>query len=483
MFSAYAVSPKHSSWALAAWLAAAPVLLTAAGALAQTTQPAAPQSGTMPFCDPTFGFEMQLPAWWTYDRARFQGPAGALGLLRGHDASGNQALQILIFRGTEATAFDRWLSDFKGKLAVLHGKAHIAQRNLKSANRQRTIFVIDPQVGASRTVTHYLCISFDPNTVWTLVLASVISTPAEQEALDKAFDTLAESVNVLYEPLEVKQISAAFDRGLEILKSLRATATQVEIDPTERYYEISIEGKPIGYLMRWQRRENEALTDPRIRGSKHKDGLRVSEVSWRFADDGTARSTELNLFTSFDQRSELIENHNTQVPAPDAPTQRLYIELDQCVREDDTLFSSFSTNLQPNLPDPRPPLPIGPRYLGLAWVRMLPELLLNKPSEDYAFAVYDLQVRALSVHLIRPLGPATVPGPGGGSGFAFETRDGFVTQPSKLYTDDKGNLLRMESGTFALAPISRAEAEQRYGARRDAAQAKMGPSAKPSAKP
>ena len=42
----------------------------------------------IPYSDPTFGFQMRVPAGWSYDRGRFEGPEGSIGLLRGGTPAG-----------------------------------------------------------------------------------------------------------------------------------------------------------------------------------------------------------------------------------------------------------------------------------------------------------------------------------------------------------------------------------------------------------
>jgi hypothetical protein len=451
------------------------VLAAASAVLAQTSQPASAPA-TIPYIDTTFGFEMQVPADWRYDRTRFRGPGGSIGVLRGEGRGVGQALQILIFRSFELVSFDRWLASFETQLATLHKPNKVSEKSVQAGDqpgqRPRATLVVDPKTVGSRITTHYLCIPFDPNTVWVLVFAGNVADDAGLAALRTEYDQIAASVRVLYDPLEAEQIAAAFERGLTVLKELNAGAVEVPLDSTERYYEIFLADKPIGYLLRWIRRETQGLNDPRFTADKRRDGLRVHEESWRFPDDGTVRCTELNMFSSFDRRSELIENRTTQVPAPDVQPQRLYIELDQCVREDKSLFSSFSTNLDPELPPQRPLIPIGPRYLDLVWVRLLPRVLLRVPAETYAFAIYDLPTRALTVHTIRPLGPCELPGQGG-SGYAFETRDGFAGPASRVVCDAEGNVLRVECGGLVLAQATRAEVERKYAARRDPARQRM----------
>lgn len=103
-----------------AWLAAC----ASAVALAQTTTPAGsatPSPNLIPHVDPTFGFELGIPAGWSYDRARFEQPEGAIGLLRGRNPAGAQALQVLVFRDFEVAGFPAWLDGFARRLAEMYG--------------------------------------------------------------------------------------------------------------------------------------------------------------------------------------------------------------------------------------------------------------------------------------------------------------------------------------------------------------------------
>ena len=428
---------------------------------------------TIPYSNPAFGFEMRVPAGWVYDRARFQGPAGALGLLRGERPGGAEMLEILVYRSFELKAFPAWVDSFAEELGKQHGTKKIDVRRWKgAAPRPGALLILDVKIGGYLTRTHYVCVPFDPSTVWVLALAGRVPDKAAERALSKRSEEIAGSLSISYDPVEAEQIAAAFERGLAVCQKLRTTTAEVSVDGAERYYDISVGGKSIGYLTRWIRREQQALDDPRF-SSRRKEGLRVHEESWRFADDGTVRCTDVDLFSSFDMHSELIENRSTQIPAADVASQRLYIELDQCVREDNVLFSSFSTNVDAELPDPRPPLPIGPRYLDLAWVRLLPQVLRDAPAEMHAFAVYDSQTRALTVHTILPLGPDKIPGPNGGAGYAFEVREGFATRPSRMYTDAQGTVVRIEGGDLVIQLTTRDDVERKYADRRAPAQLRL----------
>ncbi|MFH1747604.1 MAG: hypothetical protein ABIG44_11230 [Planctomycetota bacterium] len=433
---------------------------------------------TIPYADPTFGFEIQVPAGWIYDRGRFRGAMGSIGVLRG-SRDYTRAIQILVFRNFEMTGFEQWLQEYEQHLEEVHGSPPVRLKADKRDGRERVVTMVEVIAGSARARTYYLCITFDPNTVWVMALAGQVTDGVSEKLLQAQFEQLADTVRISYDPLEAQQLSAAFDRGLAVLKELRASARAVKLEESERYYNIAIGDKSIGYLLRRIYRESRSLTDPRM-GGKHKEGLRVQEESWRFADDGTVRHTELNMFSSFDLRSEMMEQCTTQIPAPDVAAQRLYIELDQCLRENQVLFSSFSTNIDRDLPDPRPPIKVGQRYLDLAWVRLLPQLLISAPAELYAFAVYDSGTRALLVHTIKPLGPlenASRPG------YAFEIRQGFVSQPSLIHTDTVGNVVLIKSGDLTIELSTREQVERDYAGRREPARRRVTTSAGPTVSP
>jgi hypothetical protein len=471
--------PSLNLLAVPAAPADAPPTPTSAEDAGPATQPPAGTIPLIPYSDPTFGFQMQVPAGWVYDRTRFGGPQGSVGVLRGRNPNGQVALQILIFRSDEITDFDTWLRTFVSRLSKNYGGKKIAEQRVtetesgdRSIPGERAILFVETGTASSLAHTYYLCIPFDPSTVWVLIMATPIGAPSDAEQCKVEFHRMADSVRVLYDPLEAAKLEVAFQRGMEVLAKLRATAADVEIDENERFYDVLIGGKSIGYVSRWARRERRSIGDPRY-SPNLVPGLRVHEEVWRFADDGTVRQTVLDMFSSADLTKELIENHSTQIPAPDVPSQRLFIQLDQCVREGHALVSSFSTNLDAELPEPRPPLPIGPRYLDLAWVRLLPRLLLDAPLETYAFAIYDSETHGLIICTIEPLGPVELPGPRGGRTYVFETREGFVAQPSRIYTDEHGQIVRVESGDLAMVLTTADQVQHRYGALCEAARQRM----------
>ena len=121
------------------------------------------------------------------------------------------------------------------------------------------------------------------------------------------------------------------------LARLPEAAATLQFPEETVYYEIEVDGKPVGYLTRQLSREQRALDTPsggRSRGGR-KEGLRVRERSWRFTTDGGATYTRTDLFASFDQKSELIEQEQTVVPSPTAAVPQPVTSMDQVIREDE----------------------------------------------------------------------------------------------------------------------------------------------------
>jgi len=296
----------------------------------------------------------------------------------------------------------------------------------------------------------------------------VANDAAQAEQLKADIERIARTLTIQYDPQEVQQLGAAFERGRRIIDQVRELGSKARLDDAEEYYDISIGGKGIGYLRRRIGREEHVFSAPGAKFRDARPGLRVWERSWRFADDGTVRKTRLDLFSSFDRQDELIENQTTQIPAPDVQPQQVLVKTDQVIRKKEVLFSSFTTNLDRSLPDPGKPLGVGPVYLDLAWVRVSPGLLVKAPQEPHAFAVYDTETRALGSQTITPLGERKVEGLDK-QAYAFEVREGLVSRPALMYTDARGKLLRLVAGDLVVRLATKAEVEKAYGKKRDAA--------------
>jgi len=449
------------------------VVWSAGSAGAQTTQPVPTSVPTVKLADPAFGFELDLPAGWDYDRTRFQQFKDSIGLLRGRSPDGNRGLQVMVFRSIPMKPFEEWIADFGRASAELTNSPRVDWEPWKLPPRAGAILSYSSKLGAATTRSHYLCVPFDPSTVWVLIYTGTVRRPDEDAQIRQEFDHVAASLHVYYDPQAVERLAPALDRGKALIERLRTHASRVQLDEEEYAYDMAIGGKSVGYVLRRITREEYVFSSPTAKRRYAKEGVRVRERSWRFADDGTAWHVRLDLFSSFDLRSELSENQQTQIPPPDAQPQELLVRTDSVVREEDVLFSSFTTNRDRALPDPGKPISVGPVYLDQAWVRLLPGLLLGNSDEQHAFAVYNPEVRALISHTIQPLGPKPLAGYDG-TAYAFEVRDGFVDRPSVCYCDERGSLLRLEAGEVTLTRAPRAEIEKKYAARRDEARKRFG---------
>jgi hypothetical protein len=439
----------------------------------QTTAPAPTSLPTASYSDPAFGFELQLPAGWEYDRTRFQDFKDSIGLLRGRGLGGRRGLQVVVFRSFPMKPFEDWVVDFGRAVVELTGAPRVRWETWQLPPRAGAVLTYGSKLGAVTTRSHYLCVPFDPNTVWVLTYSGTASSPAEEQQVRREFDQVAASLRVHYDPEEAERLAPALDRGKALRQKLLVEAAKVRPDETEYAYDIVLAGKSVGYLTRRITREEYVFSGTGAKRRYAKDGLRVRERGWDFADDGTARYTRLDLFSSFDLEDERIENQQTQIPPPEAERQELLIQTDQVIREDDVLFSSYTTSLDTSLPDPSKPISVGPVYLDQAWVRLLPGLLLAGSDEPLAVAIYNFGTRALLSHTVKPLGQRKLAGYVGPA-YAFEIREGFVDRPNLIYSDERGNLLRLEAGDLTMTRVSREEVERKYGPRRDAACRRFG---------
>jgi hypothetical protein len=456
--------------------------------VAQQARPDAP--ATVPFVDKSLGFELQVPAGWSYDRTGFFGPGGSLGLLRGAAPDGRTTLQILVFRELETPGFPEWIDFFTQQLGRISGTRRVQVQGDADARRPAAYVSVDAQIGIDRTQTLYYCVQFDPDTIWVLARASAArqlddaGEPAAGEdpgpvRIPAEFTRLTRTLRVFYDPAMARAMALALQRGKDYLirYQIQDDIRELRIDETLRCYEIRVAGRPIGYLTRRFTRENEPLQRPG-RVSNAKEGLRVRERSYRFADDGTVHVSRIDLFSSRDAETDLYELWQARIPPADAPDPTVVVTRDQCVREGDTLFSTYTTSQDPSLPQPRQPLKLDAAYLGLAWTRLLPALLGPREREMHAFTIYDSETRALVSHAIKYLGPRPLPGTET-EAHAFETQAGFVEQPAVVYTDAYGNLLRYECGPLVLKLSSAPAIEARFGPRRDAANLRLRPGQQP----
>ncbi len=459
------------------------MLLTALvpAAYAQEPETEAAQIATVPYVDKAFGFELQVPAGWNYDRTGFFGPGESLGLLRGAAPGGRATLQILVFCELDLPSFPDWIDFFCKQLGNISGTKRVRVKGETDSSRPAAYVIAEAQLGIDRTRTLYYCVQFDRDTIWVFSQAAALRQLAGDEDdagkevhIPAEFTRLTKTLRVFYDPRVAQAMAVALKHGKDYLAryQLQDDIRKLQIDESVRYYEIRIAGKPIGYLTRRLTREDEPLRRPG-RFSNAKEGLRVRERSYRFADDGTMHFSKIDLFSSRDTETDLYELWQTRIPSADAAGAVVAITRDQCVREGDALFSTYTTSRDEGFPEPRRPLKLDSSYLGLAWARLLPALLGPQQREMHAFTIYDTETRTLITYAIKPLGEKPAAGTTETKVYAFETRAGFVEKPGVVHTDEHGNMLRYEAGKLVLKLSSEAAIEREFGRRRDAANVRL----------
>lgn len=460
---------------------------------------AAPAAPT-PFVDRSFGYQLELPGGWRYDRTAFFGPGGSLGLLRGAAPHGLESLQILLFRNVKPSTMQQWMEYFARQIGGVSGVTGVAvkfsEQNADASGRPHGYLLVRSRDGAERIETLYYCTRFDDSTIWILSKAGVLPPdhapppPATGDfEVPAVFQSMVRSLRITYDPAIAEKMRAAVARGKEWIGSFKLQeATRIlRLDESIRYYEIRVSDKPVGYLTRRYSREFRSLdqSGSKSRGKK-KEGLRINETSWRFGDDGSAIFSLIDLFSSLDGQSDMYEQTHTSVSPPraepaanDAAEQAALKRLptavttcDQVLREGDVLFSTFRTSIDDHPPDPREPLKLDPSYLGLTWVRALPALLGREPHEPLGFFIYDTETRALLMHAMQSMGETTLPG-GNSKAYLYEVQEGMVEARSRIFVDGRGHLLRMEAGDLVIQLSTEAAVESAFAEKRAAAQKRV----------
>ena len=435
------------------------------------------ETPTIPYVNKAFGFEMRLPAGWRYDHMGFFGPGGSLGVLRGAATSGQAALQILVFRELDQPNFREWIEYFSEQLGAIGGAKGVRVQGVDNAARPTANVVAEAQIGIERTRTLYHCVQLDEDTIWVFSYAetSRVSTeepydPTKEIEIPAELRGLISTLRVFYDPELARGMALALQRGKQYLAGfqLQEDIQKLRVDPSVRFYEIVLSGKPIGYLTRQFLNEYEPLQNPG-RVTNAKPGMRVKERSYRFAEDGSVNYSQNDLFSSRDGDTDLYELSQIRIPPAGAPGEQPVIARDQCVRESDTLFSTYTTSRDAVLPEPRQPIKLGGAYLGLAWARVLPALIGTERTEPMAFSIYDAETRTLITQMIKPLGEKTYAGAPAEKVFAYEVREGFAETPGIAYADEAGNLLRIEAGPLALTLTDEGAIQKRYGKRQEEA--------------
>ena len=457
-------------------------LLTTLAPVISAQEPTSSESKqeAMPYVNKSFGFELQIPAGWNYDQTGFFGPGESLGVLRGASPNGQASLQILVFRDIETSTFPDWIEYFSKQLGTISGIQRVQVLGISKSERPSAYVIVSAQIGIDHTRTLYYCVQFDQDMIWVLSLATTAKgltlnpTDESDPEVPPEFKNLAKTLRVFYDPQLARRLAVALQHGKQYLArfQLRDDIRNLRIDESPRYFEIHVADKNIGYLTRQFSRASEPLQRPGT-FSNAKEGLRVRERAYRFLEDGTVNFNKIDLFSSRDTETDLYELWQTRIPPPDSTETPLLVTRDQCIREGDTLFSTFTTNRDDALPEPRSPLKLNASFLGLAWVQLLPALLGPTPQAMLAFTIYDPETRTLITYAITALGEKPLAAFPNEKVYAYEIRTGFVEQPVIVHTDQYGNLLCFETGPFSLRLTDPETIERDFAARRAAANRRL----------
>ncbi len=450
-------------WSVAAtlWLVsglAPPVVAQAAGLALE------------PLLDRAHGFQVLAPAGWIYDRTPFFGPGSSRGVLRGAASDGRGTLQVLLFSPPASQTFETWFGEFRAGLAALDGARILRHERRPIGGREGAVLDAIATIGLDTARSVYICAAFDPRTVWVLGVTGVIDPPEAGAALPPLPPitvAMADSLQVYFDTELAARFQGALQRGRRFLReSLAAAIPAMQIDDAERTYRISVAGTPIGYFTRRFARQSEPGA-----GDAPRDGLRISEQSWRFARDGAARRTVLNLFSSLDLEMDLYEQLETQlVTSPEPGVRRARA---QCVREGDSIFIAYTPDLSAAAAPPGRTQRVEDSYLSATWMRLLPALLASRaPAQSLAFHVFDAESQSLVIHEIGPAPAATqaVREPGR---LHWEIREGFGPVVGLLTTDAAGHWLAFQAGETRVELAESAEIERVFGAQRATAQQRM----------
>lgn len=459
---------------LAVWIAC-----TAAAPASAQAPASAPNF--MPYFNKNVGFQMNVPAGFSYDRAGFFGPGGCSGVLRGAGPSNRDTLQLLVFEKSAGQSLADWVNWFSERLSKIEGTLRVAVQDEPGAARPCAFVNVDAASSAESIRSIYFCAQLDDLTVLVFATAGVtgktdLLKPEESRATDAKFvvpdwiKACAGSLQVLSDARVSEEVRGALQRGKEYLARFRLQEDirKLRIDENVRAYEVLVNGQAVGYLTRQFARERQSLNESKKGGGKGRDGVRVRERSWRFGENGASRVSDVNLFSSIDGDTDLLEFDDTDLPQKNAQA-KVITTRDQCVRGGDVLFSSFSTSEDRAPRDQRSPIKLNDTYLGLAWARLLPALLGPSAADAIAFSIYDAETRTLESFTIKPLGEKPLPGEPDRTAAAYEIREGMIAQSGTMYTDTNGHMLRFEQGDLVVRLADLAAIDRRFGADRKTA--------------
>lgn len=285
-----------------------------------------------------------------------------------------------------------------------------------------------------------------------------------QQEREPLFQQVLASLRLLEDRLSRAELEAALAAGKRWLSAIDEERLGKAILP-EQFLKFELEGKPVGFVRIGQ-------SSARSKGSA---GVRIRERGWMFDGDGRLRRLQTNMFVSFDQHAENWKTSvTTLVPATAAGPAYIENALEEGLRARGVLLSSQVYQLSRPVKE-NPAMEVPEAYVSRVLARMLPQLVGDPATpRRLAFVEFDHQREDVVLRIVTLKGAAKLPGGGTrGKVYLIEQQEGVAGEPTKLYVDDAGRILRLEAGRLTLVPVKAEVLEREFASRVAAAEREM----------
>lgn len=427
--------------------------------------PAASDSGLGPaHVDGHYGYSIRPPRGWHLTGGGAPGDESGV-LLRMLDATPGAPYHEIVLRHrttAKARSAEELLDDAHAELVVEYDNVRVdARQQQPIGGKPGGLLSATFDSGGWRKLRLHATVPVRPGRHFVLYYQGPERLRVQNERL---FHSVLASFRLLEQRFSEARIRQALADGAAWLETIDADQMRKTIDK-ESYYRLEIDKKAAGFI-RIARGETT---------EKNRQGLGITERGWTFAEDGSVRRLQTNMFISYDLGMERWKHSLTILfPAVGATSPRLDVAIEEGLRETDVLVSSqlYQFNVPATV---NQPVHLPPAYLSRALVRLVPQLLtdLDRPRL-LAFAVFDHRRADLVFRFVEIKGRSRLPTGGGpATVYRIDESEGLSGVPASLYVDENGRLLLMESGSLRMSPATRRSLERRYDARMTAAERAM----------
>jgi len=433
-----------------------------------------------PIVDGTYGYSIRPPRNWQVVRQRRSEPRGfVLGsrdvsLVRMIEQGQSGRLHEISLR--QATlpgprdakvakrTLDDLLKDMRAALSLEFNDVRVASQQAQTVSG-RPVGVLATTYKSEGVDTFFIQAAIDISPTVYYVLACN-GPAAERTALEPVFHQVLASFKLLTDRLDKKKAQEAMSAAATWLKSITPESLAKSITP-ESYFLIELDGKPAGFV---------GVQQAAVTRKDMGRGIEVHERGWLFTDAGVARRHDQLLFVSENLERESWKNIIASlVPADKGRPQRLDVAEEEGIRTREALLSSqcYQTGMSPTA---NPALQLPPSYISRGIIRMFPRLIgeLDRPRM-LVFAHFD-HGRAGLVFLIEELKGLTEPPentPVRGNVYLIEEREGLAAEPSRIYVNEKGEVVLVKLGTMTMRRSALPELERQFTGRVKAAERTM----------